>query len=192
MLVTASLGCSGERPTFEQGPDATLGRSTTTGAPRPGTVVVEDWAEQFCTGFRAWQREAAEAGEELADAIADTSDPVEVRDSLVALLDHLAAGTEDLATDVRSGSVPDVDDGTSLIEALATRLDELASTFRGYRDQAEAIDVTDPDTFQADVDQVIEEMGAGQDQIAQGFEEIDRDFPDPVLQAALRRSCAPS
>lgn len=191
--LTLSLGaitaCSGERPSFVEGPGGTLSSSTTTPSPRPGTVLVTEWADEFCGAFAAWQRDAASAGDQLATDLADTSDPAAVRDSLVGLLEHLTDATDALADEVRDGTVPDVDDGQRLVDALAARLDDLSSTFDGYREQAVAIDVDDPDTFQADVDSVVEDMNAGQDRVAQSFEAIDRDFPDPPLQQALNRAC---
>lgn len=183
------MACSGERPSFAEGPDATLSTSTTAAPPRPGTVLVDRWAEEFCASFGAWQADAAAAGDQLTADLADTSDPSAVRSSLVSLLDHLADATDDLAAEVRGGSVPDVDDGRRLVDAFAGRLDDLSTTFEGYRDQAQAIDVEDPDTFQADVDAVVGDMNAGQDRVAKSFEEIDRDFPDPLLQRALNRAC---
>jgi len=152
-------------------------------------VFAVDWADDFCGSFRRWQDAAAAAGRTLADELADTADPLTVREALVGLLDRIAADTEAFAGEVRGGTVPDVEDGSDLIEALATRFDDLAATFRGYRDRAQAIDVEQPDRFQEGVDAVTGEMTQGQDQIAQSFEEIDREFPDRDLQQALRRSC---
>jgi hypothetical protein len=189
LAIGSVTACSGERPTFDDGPGATLSTATTIAAPRPGTVLVGAWADEFCGSFASWQRDAASAGDQLTTDLADTSDPAAVRDSLVGLLEHLTEATDDLAEEVRGGTVPDVDDGPRLVEALASRLDDLSTTFDGYREQAEAIDVDDPDTFQADVDSVVDDMNAGQDRVVQSFEEIDRDFPDPPLQRELNRAC---
>lgn len=188
LLFTSA--CTGERPTFAEGPDASLPASSTSASPRPGTVLVESWAEAFCSAFGTWQEAAAEAGRILDERVADTSDPATVRDSLVELLDEVASTTDAFADEIRQGEVPDVEDGPDLIEALAQRFDDISTTFGGYRDEATAIDIDDPDRFQADVDAVVEAMADGQEQIAQSFEEIDRDFPDAVVQGALRRSCA--
>lgn len=192
LLLLVVAGCSGERPRFADGPDATLDRSTTTVAPRPGTVVVDTWSEAFCGAFRSWQDDAAAAGDSLTEELEDTADPATVRDSLVAMLDDVATRTDTFADEVRDGDVPDVEGGEALVEALAHRFDELAETFRGYRERAADIDIADPDRFQADVDEVLASMSVGQERVARSFEEIDRDFPDAVLQRALRRSCGTS
>lgn len=189
VLVASLAGCTGERPSFAEGPDATIGSSTSV-APRPGTVTLERWARGFCASFRSWQTAAAESGEEVTAELAETSDPATVRDSLVSLLETISTRTQSFAAAVRGGEVPDVDDGQQLREALAKRFDDLAATFAEFRDQAAGIDIEDPDRFQAEVDAVVASMTDGQDQIAQSFEEIDRQFPDPAFQQALREACA--
>lgn len=187
-LVLGAAGCTAERPSFAEGPDATL--PATTAPPRPGTVLVQDWTDGFCESFHAWQESAAEAGDALAADLAETTDPTTVRDALAGLLDRIASRTESFAASVRDGEVPDVEDGEALLGALATGFEDLAATFRDYQRRASAIDVTDPDRFEQGVAEVTGDMTEGQDRIATSFEAIDREFPDPTLQAALRRSCA--
>ena len=189
-MIAAATACSGERPTFADGPDATLPAVTTTAAPRPGTVAVEDWATGFCKSFRDWQDETAAAGDELSRRVADTSNPKEVRSSLVTLLEQISTETATLAEGIRNGTVPDIGGGGGLVTAMAERFDDLAETFRGYAADARNIDVDDPDRFQEQVDAVVRSMTAGQGEIAGSFEKIDTDFPDPRFQRALRRSCA--
>lgn len=189
LLLALTSACTGERPTFVEGPDATLAPSSSVPDRRPGTVTVEDWADSFCGTFHAWQEDAIAAGDALVEELADTADPATVRDSLVGLLDGTSTRTDAFAAEIREGPVPDVDGGATLVEALAQRFDAFAETFRGYRDQAVAIDIDDPDRFTADVAEVFAAMAEGQERVAKSFEEIDEDFPDAVLQGALRRSC---
>ncbi|MCU1352801.1 MAG: hypothetical protein JWM05_2010 [Acidimicrobiales bacterium] len=154
-----------------------------------GTVPVTQWTDGFCTSFAAWLT-AVKA--ENAKVKAATPTTLAERKALLrALFSGSTRATDQLIGAIRQLQVPDMQHGTGIGPDLLAKFTEFRREISTTGDTVDAASNADPTQFKATASRAISAFQQNVQAIGTSFGQLDRKYPDPKFQRALRTSCAP-
>lgn len=169
--------------------EPTEATTSTTEAPAPGTVSLDEWAAGFCGAFADWTTAIEDLGTASKDDIAAATTPAGAKEAVVATFEGATTLTDDLIEAVTSQDPPDMEDGEGMVAAFAEKFQEFVDVTEASQTRAEAVDAEASD-FSEQVKTIYTDFENDFASIGNSFGEIDQEYPDPEFQAALSDACS--
>jgi len=191
VTLTVLVGCTSE-PTATDPPGERGAMAGPSGSSTPstdGTVTVDEWAQGFCRGFTRWLEQVSAAGEALPSMIVPGDLPG-ARDAIAQLFDDVATGTEEFTKTLEGGDPPAISRGDEFESALVSRFEQFGRAMSSASDAAGAVATSDPVEFQNKVTELVATFQSEIATVSTSFAEIDDQFPDRRLAAAVSKECS--
>lgn len=187
----ASSSTTADTPETTGGSEADETTTTYDGS-GPGSgdlVAVEVWADGFCGSFEGWLNGVNTLAEGLQSAIVP-GDLEGAKTAIVGLFTDVSSLTGTMIDEVDALGAPDIDDGESFHEALLGKFEEFRASIETARGQAEAASTADPATFQTTISDLVATFQAETQSVGNSFSELDSQYGDAALDAAMSDSCS--
>jgi hypothetical protein len=110
-------------------------------------VPAVQWATTVCSAVRPWRTQITALNAQAQQQVSSASSPVQVRDSLVSLLDGGAQASEQARAAVAGAGIPDVGDGAAVASRFADSLTKVRDAYRHARTDLESLSITDASSF---------------------------------------------
>lgn len=182
---------SASSATTETEPDDTEPEETTTTTedePSGDLVEVEAWAAEFCGNFEAWLNGITASGESVGDAITP-GDLEGAKTAIVGLFDDVSGQTETLIGQLEAGGAPDIDDGEAFLDDLLGKFEDFHAAIETAKSEAEGVSTADPAAFQATITELVSTFQTETQTVGDSFSELDAEYGDLELDAAVRDAC---
>lgn len=175
--------------TTEDATTTTEDQTTTTdgGGGPDGAVPVETWAGDFCGSFTAWIGNIKDASSSVNSGGID--DIETAKTAIVDLFGTASSETQSLISDIDAAGVPDIPDGDQLVQDLQGKFQDFDDAILTAQSDAEALDTSDPATFQTNVTELITRFQTETKTVGDSFGELDAKYPSPEFQQALSSNC---
>ncbi len=198
LALTATVSCgasdgdAADDPTTPTGAEAsttTTEADETTTEPEVEGVDLEEWAVGFCADFEGWLAAIEETSTGVGDGI-EASNLNGRKTALVEMFEASSALTDDLIAAVEDGGAPAIEDGEELVDDLVGKFEAFGTAIASAQTEAEALATGARPAFEAEVRALQASYADEVTKVGESFAELDEDYPDPELSAALSEACS--
>lgn len=151
-------------------------------------VDVEDWAVEFCGNFETWLDGITASGDTVGDAITP-GDLEGAKTAIVGLFDDVSGQTRTLIDAIEAGGAPDIDDGEDFLADLIGKFEDFHTAIEDAKAEAEGVSTADPTAFQATITELVSTFQTETQTVGNSFSELDAEYGDADLDAAVRDAC---
>jgi hypothetical protein len=162
---------------------AASGTPTTSRTPAAATTASERWVSGICTSFTEWVLDLEVANRDFqAELDATTGDTQEIKELLIEFMELGRDETDELRREVAALPRPTGSRGAEVHGIFATAAEDLVDVFDDLIVESKAISTASEAQTRADIDALVDSVGAAFDEVSEGFDALD-DIDLPEIEA---------
>jgi hypothetical protein len=144
-------------------------------------VAPATWAADVCGAAADWVDEIMGLNEEL-QANLDPSSVQALKDQMVGYFDDILTSTDGMIGDIEAAGIPDVEGGQEAADRVLAGMRDARAILQQARDDAAALDTSDPQAFGEEVQAIGQEVGSSLGEVGDAMQRFESPELDEVSQ----------
>ncbi len=159
-------------------------------APAPAKKVPpKEWAHSVCTSLGDWETSIRDLTSEFRAAGGSSTDPAQVKDSLVTFLGNTVSETETLLTQLDEAGTPNFKDGRKVEKLFQNAMTDVRDIFATGQQDAGTLDTADVTQFKAAASRIGNDITEGGTKLSQTFRSAGRKYKAANKILGAEKAC---